>query len=177
MDSPLVEDVLFQRVQDRLDAKQAKLPHGTSKREFAFRGLLWCPECGRRFHASHNFGINWYRCGSGETTQQCPMGKNALKESELLPWADKILTWPPLGGTPTRKHEPMQQESVVDAVAKLDRMIKRLGTRFQAEEVTEKEYHSELARLRLQRDAYVAMAATEPDPADRATLAGPVEHR
>jgi hypothetical protein len=54
----------------------------------------------------------------------------------------------------------------------IDRKIKRTVDRSADEELSRDEYRAELARLRRQRDAYVAISADEPDPKNLTTLAG-----
>jgi hypothetical protein len=64
----------------------------------------------------------------------------------------------------------VDKETAAEVVAKLDRKIKRTGDRYADEELTREEYRAEVARLRRQRDAYVAMSADEPNPKDLSTL-------
>ncbi len=64
----------------------------------------------------------------------------------------------------------MDKETAAEAVAKIERKIKRTGDRYADEELTREEYRAELNRLRRQRDAYLAMSADEPDPEDLKTL-------
>lgn len=55
-------------------------------------------------------------------------------------------------------------------MARIDRKIKRTGDRYAEEELTREEYRNEIARLRRQRDAYVAMSTDDPNPEDLHTL-------
>jgi hypothetical protein len=66
----------------------------------------------------------------------------------------------------------VDRETAAEVISKIDRKIKRTGDRYADEELTRDEYRAELARLRRQRDAYVAMSADEPDPKELTTLAG-----
>lgn len=66
----------------------------------------------------------------------------------------------------------VDKESAAEAITRIERKIRRAGERFAEEELTREEYRAELARLRRQRDAYVAMSADEPDPKELTTLAG-----
>jgi hypothetical protein len=66
----------------------------------------------------------------------------------------------------------VDKETAAEVVAKIDRKIKRTGDRYADEELTRAEYRTEVARLRRQRDAYVAMSVDEPDPKELTTLSG-----
>ena len=66
----------------------------------------------------------------------------------------------------------VDNETAAEVVAKIDRKIKRTGDRFADEELTRDEYRTEVARLRRQRDAYVAMSVDEPEPKELTTLSG-----
>ena len=185
--SPLVDDATFQRVQDRLNARMASMPRGGRRREFTFRGLLFCSECGRRFQAQHAYGVTWYRCGSAElpSKDRCAMATKAIREEDFLPWVDHLMTGfeqkKELGLAVSRLlgRKAVAKETATEAVAKVTRMIASLSRNKVTEDSVlgedpqrEKEYRAELLRLGRQRDAYAAMAADEPDPRELVTLAG-----
>ena len=64
----------------------------------------------------------------------------------------------------------VDKETAAEVIAKIERKIRRTGDRYAEEELTREEYRDEVARLRRQREAYVALAADEPDPKDLSTL-------
>jgi DNA invertase Pin-like site-specific DNA recombinase len=176
---PIISEALFNRVQERRNAKRLTVTNGGDHaRAFTFRGLLWCTHCHRRLTAQFSHEVVYYRCGSYEfpTSERCDLAKKAIRETELLPWVDRIMDGLEQGQmdgkwllkTGTR----VDKETAAEVVAKIERKIKRTGIRFAEEELTREEYRAELARLRRQREAYAAMSADEPDPKELTTLAG-----
>jgi DNA invertase Pin-like site-specific DNA recombinase len=166
----LIDDGLFQRVQDRLKSWHVPTAKGGHRRqrEFVFRGLLWCRDCNRRFAAMSNHGVYYY-CGSRETNKPCEHGRHAIREDKLTPWVDDLMdAFAAFGmkGREFAQRAARDTETAAKAVEKVDRMITRLGIRFQAEELTEAQYRSELERLRRQRSIYAAQAEGEPARAE-----------
>jgi hypothetical protein len=64
----------------------------------------------------------------------------------------------------------VDKETATDAIARIERRIKRTGDRYADEELTREEYRAEIGKLRRQRDAFLAMSADEPDPEDLKTI-------
>ncbi len=173
----IISETLFQRVQDRLKAKRLTIVNGRHSRPFTFRGLLWCTHCQRRLTAQASGTTVYYRCGSYEwpTAQRCELAKRAIHETEILPWFDLIAEGLEQGQISgnwllPRASEKVDRETAVEIVAKIDRKIKRTGDRYADEELSREEYRDLVAKLRRQKDAYIAMAAEEPDPKDLSTL-------
>jgi hypothetical protein len=108
--------------------------------------------------------------------ERCALATHAIRETELLPWVDKIMDGFEEGKVSgkwlLKSGEKLDKETATEAIAKIERKIKRTGDRYADEELTREEYRAELARLRRQRDAYAAMSADEPDPEELTTLAG-----
>ncbi len=176
---PIVSESVFYRVQDRMKTKRPTVANGGPRaRDFTFRGLLWCVHCHRRLTAQFSHGAVYYRCGSYEfpVADRCGLAVHALRETELLPWVDTIVDGFERGKISgkalLKTGTKVDKETAAEVVAKIDRKIKRTGDRYADEELTRDEYRAELARLRRQRDAYVAMSADEPDPKELGTLAG-----
>ncbi len=167
----LIDDGLFQRVADRLKSWHVPTTKGGTRRmrEFTFRGLLWCQVCQRRFAANYTYGRTYWYCGSKETPAPCEHGRHAIREEMLTGWVDSLMEAMGRVGITGRTFMPKtapDAETASKAVAKIDRMIGRLGIRFQEEEVGEADYRAELERLRRQRTTYAASADTEPLPAE-----------
>jgi hypothetical protein len=97
-----------------------------------------------------------------------------LLAAVVLPWVDTIMDGFDLGKISgkalTKTSTKVDKETAAEVVAKIDRKIKRTGDRYADEELTREEYRAEVARLRRQRDAYVAMSADEPDRKDLSSL-------
>ncbi len=175
---PIISEALFFRVQERRKAKRLTVMNGGSRaRDFTFRGLLWCVHFRRRLTAQFSQGVTYYRCGSYEfpTGERCDLAKKAIRETDLLPWVDRIMDGFEQGQISgkwllSKTGAKMDRETAAEVIAKIERKITRTGDRYAEEELTKEEYRAELARLRRQRDAYVTMSADEPDPKDLSTL-------
>jgi DNA invertase Pin-like site-specific DNA recombinase len=174
---PIISEALFSRVQERRKARRLTVTNGRPRaRDFTFRGLLWCVHCHRRLTAQHSRGTVYYRCGSYEfpTAERCALAKKAIREAELLPWVETIMDGLDAGNIggrwPLKSREKVDKETASEVIAKIDRKIKRTGDRYADEELTREEYRAELAKLRRQRDAYVAMSADEPNPKELSAL-------
>src|ERR1700674_1336108 len=143
-----------------------------------FRGLLWFIHCHRRLTSQFAGGHVYYRCGSYEfpTVERCSLATRAIREDELLPWVDTIMDGFERGQISgkalLKTGAKVDKETAAEVVAKIDRKIKRTGDRYADEELTRDEYRTEVARLRRQRDAYVALSVDEPDPKELTTLSG-----
>jgi hypothetical protein len=132
--------------------------------------------CHRRLSAQFSHGVVYYRCGSYELPigERCALATRAIRETELLPWVDTIMDGFEQGKLSAKwmlkTGAKVDKETAAEAIARIERKIKRTGDRYADEELTRDEYRVELARLRRQRDAYVAMSADEPDPKDLSTV-------
>jgi hypothetical protein len=98
-----------------------------------------------------------------------------MHETEILPWVDRIMEGLDVSGIDGRwplktGSTKVDKETATEVIAKIERKIKRTVTLYADEELTREEYRAEVARLRRQRDAYVAISADEPDPKDLHTL-------
>ena len=149
----VIEDVLFQRVQDRLkrlsplksqypraprpDGKPARKQNPKTLHPFVFRGLLWCHDCQRRFVAQRQHNAVRYFCGSRETTQPCQHAKHSILEGEFLPWVDDLMTGLEKGQLERLVHAEYGQrlrkpliakETPAGAIENIDGQIKRLDT-------------------------------------------------
>jgi inorganic triphosphatase YgiF len=106
---------------------------------------------------------------SGAASQHTP------REDEILPWFDLIAEGFEKGRICgkwlLKTGAKLDRETAAEVVAKIDRRMKRVGDRYEDEELSREEYRDQLAKLRRQRDAYIAMTADEPDPKDLSTLA------
>ncbi len=174
----IIPEPLFARVQQRLQSKRPAVIARRNARAFTFRGLLWCIHCHRRLTSQFAGGHVYYRCGSYEfpTAERCSLATRAIREDELLPWVDRIMDGFEQGRISgkwlLKTGAKVDKETAAEVVAKIDRKIKRTGDRYADEELTRDEYRTEVARLRRQRDAYVAMSVDEPDPKELTTLSG-----
>jgi hypothetical protein len=174
---PIIDDALFARVERRRTAKRLTVMNGGPRaRDFTFRGLLHCMHCHRRLSAQFAHGVVYYRCGSYELPvgERCALATHAIRETELLPWVDTIMDGFEQGRISgkwlLKSSAKIDKESAGEAIARIERKIKRTGDRYEDEELTREEYRAELNRLRRQRDAYLAMSADEPDPEDLKTI-------
>jgi hypothetical protein len=97
-----------------------------------------------------------------------------LLAAVVLPWVDTIMDGFDLGKISgkalIKTSTKVDKETAVEIVAKIDRKIKRTGDRYADEELSREEYRDLVAKLRRQKDAYIAIAAEEPDPKDLSTL-------
>jgi site-specific DNA recombinase len=160
----LVDEGLFQRVQDRL--KSFRVPSHTRRRELALRGLVWCA-CGERMWCQTTGGVVYVYCGSRRRAGACEQAREGVREDALTPWVDALVdAWAAKGIRASRlmARPAAAPETAAEAAAKIGRMVTRLGKRFQYGEIDEDEYASELARMRAQQAVYAAAAAEEPDP-------------
>ncbi len=178
---PLIEPDLWLRVEARRKAKTTSAGGGARKREYAFRGLLFHEECQRWFHGATDHRYTYYRCGSSTLPEdeRCEMGKHAIREADLLPWVDRLMEGWAMNKAFAAKLMGKRVDSkaqAVEAAAKFERQITRIGVRFQAEEIDEATYHAELNKLRALRDHYAADAAPDPKPAELTTLADQWKH-
>ena len=175
----IIEDGLYQRVQDRLKVWKTPVTRGKAKRkrEFAFRGLLWCQKCGQRFAAQHTHGVNYYYCGSREANNKdCDHALHAIREDALTPWVDDLvgtfLVWGHDKADKLLHRKEADKATATQAIARIDAQIARVGTRFQVGELDEDGYRAELERLRRQRAAYVVQAAERPSKREIDSLTG-----
>jgi DNA invertase Pin-like site-specific DNA recombinase len=164
--SPIVSDPLFQRAQARLKSFRVPITKGGShQREFTFRGLLWCGECGERMWSQQTAGRAYIYCGSRRHGSDCSQATHGIRESALTPWFDRIVDgldkWN-VTGEHLLEHRQRERETSADAIGKIDRRIKRLGDRYEAEEIGSDEYRAKLAEYRRQRAAYEAKASDTP---------------
>src|SRR5439155_8312702 len=129
------------------------------KREFAFRGLLWCQQCGQRFAAQSTHGQRYYYCGSREAgNKDCDHALHAIREDALTPWVDDLigtfLVWGHEKADKLLRQKKTDKITATQAIARIDAMIPKVGIRFQVGELDEEGYRAELERLRRQRAAY-----------------------
>ncbi len=169
----LIEDGQFARCQERLKAFRIPTVKGSAKRkrEFTFRGLLWCQDCGRRLVVKHHYHGTYYYCGSRRDGNPCEQGEHAIREDALTPWVDSLMNgieaaWDASAGHSWLRVKAADKATAAGAVETIERQIKNLGTRFQVEEVSADEYRAELERLRLQRAVWAAQVIDEPTPAE-----------
>ena len=180
----LIDDGLFQRVQDRMTrltpapSRFARAKEGTRKAPkrkqlpksataFTFRGLLWCTECDRRFVSQRDHNHARYFCGSRETTEPCEAGKNSIREELLLPWVDDLIAGFELGrmgGLRFGKRPLIAKETAAEAIQNLDSRLARLDTRFSLGSIDEPTFRSELEALRRTRANYAAQLVDAPKP-------------
>ncbi len=134
---PIVELDTWQAVQLLIQSRRRA--HGGRKtvaetRAYAFRGLLRCVRCGRRMHAHHLHGRNYFDCRGSDSPNPC---RGMLREERLFPWAEGLLTAldayrPPdlVEAVEEHRHQPGQHVSPA-SLAQLDATIARLGKRFE----------------------------------------------
>ncbi len=124
-------------------------------RAYAFRGLLRCARCGRRMHAQHMSGHNYFDCRNSDAVPPCP-GK--LREDRLFPWVERLFealdAYRPAelaDAVVERGRQPDPHQSP-DALAQIDATLARLGKRFEWGHLDESAYLAEHARLTQQRE-------------------------
>jgi DNA invertase Pin-like site-specific DNA recombinase len=165
----IVELDTWQAVQLLLQRRRIK--HGGRKTEsetrpYVFRGLLRCARCGRRMHAHHLHGRNYFDCRGSDSPNPC---RGMLREDQLFPWAEGLLQAldayrPPdlTEAVEERRQQPAPLASPA-SLAQLDATLGRLGKRFEWGHIDEVTYLAEHVRLTQQREE-LEQAAQRPPP-------------
>lgn len=85
---PIISKSTFEKVQKLLSP--FKYLHNSKKaKEFMFRGLMVCGECGLKITAENQKGHTYYRCTKSRGASKC--SQKYLREKELLSSFEKIL--------------------------------------------------------------------------------------
>ena len=162
--SPLIDQPIWDAVQRQLHSKRGRpgLKTKGPGREYAFRGLMVCGNCGRRMHVHTDHRRTYYRCRGTDAPDRCP-GAWA-REVNLFAWGDELF-----GHLDAYRRSDFAQQvaGALDAsqqgpgaLVQVEATIERLGKRFDWGHIDEATYRAEHARLEAVRNEL--MAATTP---------------
>jgi DNA invertase Pin-like site-specific DNA recombinase len=167
----LVDDALWQRVQDRLKAHAPNFKEERKQRDYVFKGLLYCQHCARRFTAQWSHNAIYYRCGSAlQVGEPCDMGKHALFEADLLPVIDQLIgdffNGVALPGTRPK----VKTETAAQALAKIKAQQERNQELYVDGDRDRAKYTAEKTRMVALAASYEEQDTPMPDKAELLTL-------
>lgn len=148
----LIDRATWAAVQRQLESKHGRRglkASSTPGREYVFRGLIVCANCGRRMHIHTDHGRTYYRCRGVDAPDRC-QGAWA-REERLLGWGDELF-----GRLDAYRGSDFAQRVAAaadvkahgpGALAQVEATLERLGKRFEWGHITEDAYHIEYHRL------------------------------
>ena len=164
----LIDQPTWTAVQRQLQAKRGRpgLKAKGPGREYAFRGLIVCSNCGRRMHIHTDRGRTYYRCRGVEAPDRC-QGSWA-REEKLIGWGDELF-----GRLDAYRRSDFAQQVAAaadvkpqgpGALAQVEATIERLGKRFEWGHIDEAAYRAEYARLNVVQDELAASVTPAAPP-------------
>jgi hypothetical protein len=137
------------------------------EREYLFRGLLRCAQCGGKLH-SHTLRYGaYYRCRGNDRAEAC---KKGIRDDVLTKWAEYLFAAlasvePDGFAAAVADLVPvMDGTAPSDALADIDRQLERIGWRFDNGYMLKDQYEFKWAQLQKSRADVVARHQTPATP-------------
>jgi hypothetical protein len=167
----LIDRPTWDGVQRQLEAKRGRRglkANNEPGREYAFRGLMVCGNCGRRMHIHTDHARTYYRCRGVDAPDRC-RGAWA-REEKLVAWADELFarldTYRRSDFARLVSAASEAKPASPGVLAQLDAVIERNRKLFSWGHITQDAYQQEHARLQAVRDELTAAASPAEPPVE-----------